>query len=187
MAPEERRAMIVSASIPLIREHGAEVTTRQIAQAAGIAEGTVFRAFADKDALIDAAVEAIMDPSEVLAALAEIDPGATLESKVQQVVTLLHQRVLGVVTFMGALGPRDHARHRDSMSHRRPPLSEASGVVADLLEPHRDQLRIPVATAVDYLRVVVFGVSMPFLRAETDTDPVALADVILRGIAAELE
>ena len=177
--------MIVAASIPLIREHGAEVTTRQIAQAAGIAEGTVFRVFADKDALVDAAVESIMDPAEVLAALGDIERDDTLESKVQQIVTLLHHRVHVVVTFMGALGPRDHARLRHTAAHQHPPLGEATGVVEEILEPHRDQLRIPIPTAVDYLRVVVFGVSMPFLRADTDTDPVALADVILRGIAAE--
>lgn len=179
--------MIVDASIPLIREHGAEVTTRQIAQAAGIAEGTVFRAFADKDALIDAAVERVMDPQEVLAALERIDADGSLESTVEQIVALLHARVTAVVSFMSALGPRDHARHRDTAAHRRPPLGEATAVVERILEPHRDQLRIPIPTAVDYLRVIVFGVSMPFLRAQTDTDPVALADVILRGIAAHKE
>ena len=42
--------MIVDAALPLLLEHGEMVTTRQIADAAGIAEGTIFRAFADKDA-----------------------------------------------------------------------------------------------------------------------------------------
>ena len=43
--------MIVAATLPLLLEHGELVTTRQIAEAAGIAEGTIFRVFADKDEL----------------------------------------------------------------------------------------------------------------------------------------
>ena len=49
LPPDERRSMIVAATLPLLLEHGDRVTTRQIAEAAGIAEGTIFRAFADKD------------------------------------------------------------------------------------------------------------------------------------------
>ncbi|MCU1430433.1 MAG: DNA-binding transcriptional regulator, AcrR family, partial [Actinomycetia bacterium] len=37
--------MIVAATLPLLLEHGDRVTSRQIAEAAGIAEGTIFRAF----------------------------------------------------------------------------------------------------------------------------------------------
>ena len=49
---DERRAAIVEAARPLLLEHGEMVTTKQIAEAAGIAEGTIFRAFPDKDAVI---------------------------------------------------------------------------------------------------------------------------------------
>ena len=37
LPPSERRAEIIAATLPLVREHGANVTTRQIAEAAGIA------------------------------------------------------------------------------------------------------------------------------------------------------
>jgi len=36
LPPSERRAEIIAATLPLVREHGANVTTRQIAEAAGI-------------------------------------------------------------------------------------------------------------------------------------------------------
>ncbi len=190
MAPDERRASIVDAVIPLLLERGTEVTTRQIADAAGIAEGTVYRAFADKDELIDAAIAQVMDPAATLLLLEQVDATLPLEAKIEQVVAVLHARVSGVVQFMSALGPREHARHSPLHDHGVPgrgPFAEASGVVERLLEPDRARLRVPVADAVDYLRILVFGTSMPFLRASTPTDPRHLSDFILRGIAAEGE
>ncbi|WP_052405668.1 TetR/AcrR family transcriptional regulator [Demequina mangrovi] len=187
MPVEERRAHIVDAVIPLILERGVEVTTREIAEAAGIAEGTVFRAFADKEALIDAAIVKVMDPSEILAFLEDVDPTLSLEAKIELIVSVLHSRVSGVVRFMTALGPRDHARHAgpEGHGHRKPPLGEVTGVVERLLEPDKDRIRVPVATAVDYLRILVFGTTMPFLTTGGASDPSELADFILRGIAKE--
>ena len=50
--PTSAGAPIVDAVVPLLLEHGGDVTTRQIAEAAGIAEGTIFRVFPDKAALL---------------------------------------------------------------------------------------------------------------------------------------
>ncbi len=187
MPVEERRAHILDAVIPLILEKGTEVTTREIAEAAGIAEGTVFRAFADKDALIDAAIAKVMDPSEIVGFLEGVDPTLSLEAKIELIVSVLHSRVSGVVRFMAALGPREHARHGGHGGKGRgaPPLGETTGVIERLLEPDKDRIRVPVATAVDYLRILVFGTTMPFLTTGGASDPSELADFILRGIAKE--
>ena len=45
MAPDDRRKAILAVLVPLIVEKGGDVSTREIARAAGIAEGTIFRVF----------------------------------------------------------------------------------------------------------------------------------------------
>src|SRR6185437_10931544 len=42
MRAEERRAAIIAATLPLLLERGTNISTRQIAETAGIAEGTIF-------------------------------------------------------------------------------------------------------------------------------------------------
>ena len=79
LAPEDRREAILDAVIPLLRERGRAVSTKEIAEAAGVAEGTLFRAFGDKDALIRAAIERMFDPLPFRAALRAIDPDLPLE------------------------------------------------------------------------------------------------------------
>ena len=56
LSPDDRRRALIDATLPLLRTHGPTVSTRQIAEAAGVAEGTIFRAFPSKDDLINEAV-----------------------------------------------------------------------------------------------------------------------------------
>src|SRR5690348_18446345 len=63
MSADERRKAIVDAVIPLLVEKGSEVSTREIAEAAGIAEGTIFRVFPDKRSLMLAAAEEVINPA----------------------------------------------------------------------------------------------------------------------------
>src|ERR671931_1196638 len=73
LPPEERRAALIAATLQLVATHGTKVTSRQIAEAAGVAEGTIFRVFPDKEALIRAAVAAALDPGPVLAEIGRVD------------------------------------------------------------------------------------------------------------------
>src|ERR1700736_3533871 len=83
---DERRSMIIAATLPLLLEHGEMVTTHDIADAARIAEGTIFRVFASKDALIEAVIDRALDVGSVERAIGAIDTGLPLEATVAQVV-----------------------------------------------------------------------------------------------------
>src|SRR5690242_2654228 len=81
LPPDERRSMIVAATLPLLLEHGDRVTSRQIAEAAGIAEGTIFRVFADKDEVIVAVIESALDQEPLEVALNDIPAELAFEER----------------------------------------------------------------------------------------------------------
>ena len=64
LPPDERRAAILLAVRPVILARGAAVTSRELAEAAGVAEGTLFRVFTDKVTLVREAVLAAVDPAD---------------------------------------------------------------------------------------------------------------------------
>ena len=96
--------MLVEATLPLLLEHGTSVTTRQIAEAAGVAEGTIFRVFDDKDSLVAAVVDAAFDPTPFERGLAGIDLSLPLRERAEQAVTLLQERIMSIGRLMIAVG-----------------------------------------------------------------------------------
>jgi len=100
MAPEDRRAALIAATIPLLHEHGLDVSTRQIAAAAGVAEGTIFGVFKDKNSLLVAAVIEALDPQPTIDAMAAIDPGLTLRERLGRAADLVVERFAGNAPLM---------------------------------------------------------------------------------------
>src|SRR5690349_21800316 len=103
LPPEERRAAIIAATLPLLAVHGREVSTRQIAEAAEVAEGTIFRVFENKEALVDAAVAEAFDPAGSIAALEGIPAEAPLEARLGTAVAILQERLTTVFGLFHAL------------------------------------------------------------------------------------
>ncbi|GAA4180797.1 TetR/AcrR family transcriptional regulator [Gryllotalpicola koreensis] len=179
MSPEDRRAQIVDATIPLVLANGAAVTSKQIAEAAGVAEGTVFRAFGDKDAVIDAAVRKYLEPGPLRARLGAIDATLPLEFKVRQVISMLQQRFQGVFAMMAAVGLRE-----------RPPVQRNTGegytqVIAELFAPDADRLGIPADRIAPFLRALSFVTSIGPFQASDPIEIDELVDLALHGITGD--
>ncbi|TDO41110.1 TetR/AcrR family transcriptional regulator [Paractinoplanes brasiliensis] len=102
LAPEERREALVAATIPLLHEHGVDLSTRQIAQAAGVAEGTIFGVFETKTALVVCAVIKALDPQPTIDALNQVDRGLPLRERLVRATELVHARFAGNAQLMGA-------------------------------------------------------------------------------------
>src|SRR3954451_18619545 len=91
LPPEERRRALIAATLPLVLEHGTDVSTRLIAEAAGVAEGTIFRVFPTKDDLIEAVVASAFDPSALIDAIGRVDGSLPLADRLAAAVQLMQE------------------------------------------------------------------------------------------------
>ena len=170
--------MIVDAVIPLLIEYGADVTSRQIAEAAGVAEGTIFRAFGDKQSLIRAAVEKYLESSPIRQPLTEINPGLALEDKIRAAVVVLQARFRGVFRMVSILGEHPHPRS----AHDRKALN---AMFSKLFEPDLERLNIPPEHVAKLLRWICFASSLPPLNDGEYYTADELTDMILYGIVGQ--
>lgn len=173
LAPEDRRDAILDAVVPLLREKGRDVSSRQLAEAAGVAEGTLFRAFGDKESLIAAAIERIFDHAPLWAALRGIDTDATFEHKLDRVVVLLQEHLHGVVAAVIALSITERPEDPD------PEDKTLSGILWDLFVDDIHRFAVPLETVRDYVRMVAFASALPHMPT---FDHDVLSGLIARGI-----
>lgn len=180
---DERRAALIAATEPLLERFGREVSTRQIAEAAGVAEGTIFRAFATKEALIDAVIEDAFDTHRTCNELAQIDPGLSLEERLCAAVVILQDRLRRVVTLFGSLRLRREAHDHDRFRAKQQADNELlNSAIASLIEPDRDRLRLDVMEAASALRTITFSITHPILGDQRLAQPRQIVDLVLYGI-----
>jgi AcrR family transcriptional regulator len=165
--------MIIDAALPLLLAHGEAVTTQQIASAAGIAEGTVFRVFASKDDLIEAVLAKVLDPDAINRAIGAIPTGTGLETAVVEVVRLVQRRVADIWQLMSAVGPRFH-------NHQRRPTF-AIPTLVELLGAHRAELAVDPDQAALILRSTTLALTHPMMTPEP-FPPETIARHFLHGV-----
>jgi AcrR family transcriptional regulator len=182
---DERRAALIAATEPLLEQFGREVSTHQIADAAGVAEGTIFRVFATKEALIDAVLDEVFDISRTCDQLATIDESLDLEARMVEAVTVLQGRLRRVFALFHAL--RLHRRppeNSDDFRRRQQADNEQlNAALAALLKQDVDHLRLDPSSAASALRTITFSLTHPILSEPKLSDPARIVDLVLHGIA----
>ncbi len=172
LPPQERRAAIIKAIRPLLVEHGETVTTRQIAQAAGVAEGTIFSVFTDKDELLLASLEAALDMGAMERALAALDRDKPFETQLVEATTVIQQRVEDVWQLVSNLSPR-------LLEQAARPLTDSDALIS-LFQAERSRLRIEPEAAARLLRALTLSMTHPMLAGQ----PTSARDIValfLRG------
>ncbi|GIJ44898.1 hypothetical protein Val02_17840 [Virgisporangium aliadipatigenens] len=143
LSPDERRAALVAATIPLLQAHGPTVSTRQIARAAGVAEGTIFGVFSDKAALLAATVLSAFDPETTLVSLRAIATEAPLRERLTEATRVLTERLSARMNLMVTVHthPTAFGDHKELMSQLNAGRERVTAAVVELLEPDRHRLR----------------------------------------------
>ena len=181
LPPAARRAALIAATLPLIRKHGLDVSTRQIAQAAAVAEGTIFRVFPDKETLVRTAIDAAFDPAPVVAALERIDGSLALEARLIEIARIVQAWLGKVIDLMMAL--RGSWPTGKNPPGRRPRPSVAiAAAISRLIEPDRALLRVPPAEAARLLHLLLFSGSHPGITNGKPLTPEEIVEVILDGV-----
>lgn len=192
-----RRAKIIEAVAPLLAARGGAVTTRELAQAAGVAEGTLFSVFDDKRSLMLAAIQGRLDPEPVRARLAELAALPDLEARllgVWQVLTPQVEEFHALVVAMhgvlegGGPMPPPGAIGRDHPFGRRGPpgymhgwVRVVSAAVTELIAPYSAELRVTPARLAQVFVTLLLANRMPQSEGTSLADPRELIDFCLEG------
>jgi AcrR family transcriptional regulator len=183
MAPAERREELILATRPLLLEHGRATTTRLIAEAAGIAEGTIFRIFPTKEDLFEAVLEAEFDPEPFMTAIRGIDLELPLRERLVAATTLLQRRFIQIFTLMTAMAvPRPPDQNRRAEMRKK----FAGEGIGRLIAPDAEQFRVPTEEVVRLLRLLTFSGSHPHISDQSPMRPEEIVDVILHGTLLDL-
>jgi len=196
--------VLVSSFLEVAHREGRRPTTSEIAEEAGVAEGTIFRVFPTKDALQDEAVQTAFCPAPVRRSIAAIGDDLPVRDRLVAFTTIMQRRFTEVFGLMAALGltqPPNRAGHLacyEAGHHLRGSQADAcdeypcehghaahqpllDGIEALLLEG-ADDLVVSPADVVHRLRLLTFSGSHPGIADGQTLTPAEIVDTVLFGV-----
>jgi AcrR family transcriptional regulator len=186
LPPDDRRREIVEAVIPLLLEKGSALSTREIADAAGVAEGTVYSVFPDKASVIIEAVKATVDPEPTRVALAEVPEDVPFEQQLEIAAGLLMERGVRIGLLVDVLRTMQPAgAGKPAAAHRFVTESHAAILLAlsDLFERHKEQLRTTPARAAVVFWGLLFANAHALMTGNERLEAAEIVGMVLFGIA----
>jgi AcrR family transcriptional regulator len=160
-----------------------DVSTKQIAQAAGVAEGTIFGVFPDKSSLLVAALGQALDPRPTLDGLREVDPGLPLRERLSRAADLVNRRFIQNAHLMTAArkliaASEAHPQAHSAMVSSRTALMEA---LTEVIRPDAARLRRPPAE-VARLVLLFCGANSFGPFGDAQLDGAELVSLVLDGV-----
>ena len=174
LPPDDRRQAIVEAVIPLLLTKGATVTTREMAKAAAIAEGTIFRVFPDKASVIHEAVKVSMNPEPIQRDLARIPPADPLEEQLRRAARILLERSERIAALVGMLRMASEPTMGPPSGARQYIIESNAAILTamiELFERHRDRLTVEPSRAAVAFRGAVFASGHPLIPTDEKRRP----------------
>lgn len=167
------------AAVRVLHDRGLSATTKEMAAAAGVAEGTIFRVFDSKEALVHAALRRAFDLAPLVSRVDAIDPALPLRDRLVELVSALQDRFVDLFDLMTAVGMIRAPEDMHADAHEQQTL--LTDRMTDLVSPEADQLAVTPEHLVRLVRLLTFSGSNPHIARGELLTPDEIVEALLDG------